>query len=201
MKRFFDFTASLIGLAICLPLFAVVAILVKVDSRGPVFYRQERIGMNFSPFNIYKFRTMEAKAQKGGSLVTVAGDIRITRVGKYIRKYKIDEIPQLINVLKGEMSLVGPRPEVRKYVELFRNDYEKLLKVQPGITDPSSIAYINEEEVLASCADWEGEYINRVLPKKIERSLEYVNSRSFRNDFKYVVKTLLKTVHASSSKV
>lgn len=200
MKRIFDFTASLIGLAICLPLFVVVAIFVKLDSRGPVFYRQERIGKNFNPFNIYKFRTM-TKEQNGGSLVTVAGDTRVTRVGKHLRKYKIDEIPQLLNVLKGDMSLVGPRPEVRKYVELFRDDYEKLLEVQPGITDPSSIAYINEEEVLASCEDWEGEYIRNILPEKIKSSLEYVHSRSFRNDFRYVVRTLRKTVHASSSKV
>lgn len=201
MKRIFDFTASLCGLAICFPIFAAVAILVKVDSKGPVFYRQERIGKKFSPFKIIKFRTMEDEASKSGSLVTVAGDSRITRVGRYLRKYKIDELPQLLNVLKGEMSLVGPRPEVRKYVELFRNDYEKLLEVHPGITDPSSIAYINEEEVLASCEDWEGVYIRSVLPEKIKCSLEYVNSRSFRNDFKYVVKTLLRTVHASSSKV
>jgi len=198
MKRLFDIAASLAGLAICLPLFAVVAVLVKLDG-GPVLFRQERIGKNFKPFYIYKFRTMAVNSDNGGPLVTVAGDRRITRIGRGLRRYKIDEFPQLLNVLRGDMSFVGPRPEVRKYVELFRTDYVKLLSVQPGITDPSSIAFIKEEEVLALSEDWEGEYIRRVLPEKIKLSMEYVDNRSFGNDFKYVIRTLLKTVHASSS--
>lgn len=197
----FDITASLFGLASCLPLFVVIGFLVKIDSRGPVFYRQERMGRNFKPFDIYKFRTMEDSCGKTGPLVTVAGDRRITRVGRVLRKYKIDEFPQLINVLKGDMSFVGPRPEVRKYVEIYKDDYEKLLKISPGITDPSSLAYIKEEEVLASSERWEEEYIKRVLPDKIKSSMEYVNSRTFIGDIGCVVRTVLRTFRFTTTKV
>ena len=135
MKRLFDVVAAAIGLVILSPLMALVALLIKVDSPGPVFFRQHRVGKDFRPFQIYKFRTMVQKAPLRGGLITAGVDPRVTRVGNFLRQTKIDELPQLINVLKGDMSLVGPRPEVPQYVEMFRKDYEQILSVRPGITD------------------------------------------------------------------
>src|SRR5207253_6817635 len=150
-----------------MPLFVVVAILIRADSPGPVFFAQERIGKGFRPFWIYKFRTMVKDAAQRGGALTASGDPRITRVGQILRNTKIDELPQLINVLRGDMSLVGPRPEVRRYVELFRHDYEEILRVRPGITDLASLKYRDESALLAVAADPEQEYITRVLPDKI----------------------------------
>ncbi len=192
MKRIFDIFFSLIGILLLLPLFAVVAILIKIDSRGPVFFRQERVGRNFHPFNIHKFRTMVVDAANNGPQITVGGDKRVTKVGRFLRKYKIDEIPQLINVLIGEMSFVGPRPEVKKYVELYKSEYEKLLKIRPGITDPSSIKYSNEEGVLSLSINWEEEYVKRILPEKIKLSLDYADNYNIFNDIRTIFKTVFK---------
>lgn len=191
-KRSFDILFSSIGLLACLPIFAVIAIIIKLDSRGPVFFRQERIGKGFEPFRIYKFRTMVADSPERGPLVTVAGDHRVTKVGGFLRKAKLDELPQLINVLKGDMSFVGPRPEVRKYVELFRGDYEKLLSVRPGITDPASLSYSQEEILLSSYDNWENEYTRRILPAKIKLSKAYVTNRSIREDIRLILRTIFR---------
>ncbi len=192
MKRLFDIFFSSIGILILLPLFAVVAILIKVDSKGSVFFRQERIGKNFKAFRIYKFRTMTVDVENKGPLITVGGDKRITKIGKFLRKYKIDEIPQLINVLKGEMSFVGPRPEVRKYVDLFKSDYEKLLTIKPGITDPASIKYSREEIALSLSNNWEKDYVERILPEKIMLSSQYVDNRNMLTDLNLILKTIFK---------
>jgi lipopolysaccharide/colanic/teichoic acid biosynthesis glycosyltransferase len=193
MKRLFDFVIALIGIILCLPFFAIVAVLIKFDSEGPVFFTQKRIGKDFRPFRIYKFRTMYSDAGNRGPRITVSGDSRVTRIGKLLRRHKIDELPQLFNVLKGEMSFVGPRPEVGEYVHLFKSDYKKLLKIRPGITDPASIEYAEEERILSHANDWEEEYRKRILPNKIRLSLEYLENRSFMNDLRLIFKTLLKT--------
>ncbi len=192
MKRIFDIFFSFIGILLLLPLFAVVAILIKIDSKGPVFFRQERIGRNFDPFNIHKFRTMVVDTVNNGPQITVGGDKRITKVGRFLRKYKIDELPQLMNILKGEMSFVGSRPEVRKYVELYKSEYKKLLKICPGITDPASIKYSKEEGVLSLSKNWEEDYVRRILPEKIKLSLDYVDNSDLLTDIRIIFKTVSK---------
>ena len=193
MKRLFDIFFSSIGLLILSPLFVIVALLIKSDSEGPIFFRQERIGKNYKPFRIYKFRTMTVDAEKKGSLITACTDNRITKIGKFLRKYKIDELPQLINVLKGEMSFVGPRPEVKEYVQLFNSDYKRLLKIRPGIIDPASIKYSNEEDILSLSKDFEEDYIKMILPEKIKLSLQYADNHNFIIDLKLILKTILET--------
>lgn len=193
MKRLFDIFFSSIGLLILSPLFVVAALLIKLDSKGPVFFRQERIGKYFKPFRIYKFRTMTVDTVEKGPLITVRGDNRVTKIGKFLRKYKIDELPQLLNVLKGEMSFVGPRPEIKEYVQLFKSDYKKLLKIRPGITDPASIKYSNEEGILSLSKNWEEDYTKSILPEKIKLSLHYVDNHNFIIDLKLILKTILET--------
>ncbi len=193
MKRFFDIFFSLLGLIVCFPLFCFVAVLIKLDSNGPMLFAQERIGKDFRPFRIYKFRTMKQDAEKNGPKITVSGDSRVTRVGKLLRKYKIDELPQLFNVLKGDMSFVGPRPEVREYVQLFDADYKKLLSIRPGITDPASIYYVNEEQVLSLSRNWDETYQKKILPEKIKLSLQYVDNHDLMTDLKLIFRTILKT--------
>ena len=192
MKRVFDIVAAFVGLLFFFPLFLLVALLIKLDSKGPVFFKQERMGKNFRPFWIYKFRSMVQDAPEKGALISVANDSRITRVGNVLRKGKIDELPQLINVVKGEMSLVGPRPEVRRYVELFRKDYGEILKVRPGITDLASLKYRDEAAVLGRAKDPEAAYRTRVLPDKILLAKAYIRNASFGFDLKLILKTLLK---------
>jgi lipopolysaccharide/colanic/teichoic acid biosynthesis glycosyltransferase len=192
MKRLFDIVVSLTGLVLLLPLFLIVAVAIKLDSRGPVFFRQLRMGRRFQPFFIYKFRTMTDNRQNAGTLFTVKYDLRITRVGRFLRKSKIDELPQLINVLKGEMTFVGPRPEVPSYVDLFRADYEEILRVRPGITDLASIKYRDEASVLARSPDPEAEYVNRVLPDKIKLAKEYISHASFLFDLGLMCKTFYR---------
>ena len=192
IKRCFDIAVSAIGLALCSPLFLVVAALIKWDSKGPVFFRQERIGKNFRPFWIYKFRSMVQDAPEKGALISVANDSRITRVGNVLRKTKIDELPQLINVLKGEMSLVGPRPEVPKYVQLFRIDYEEILRVPPGLTDLASLKYRDEATILAQSENPEEAYLKRVLPDKIKLAKEYIRRSSFLFDLSLILRTPLR---------
>jgi len=195
MKRFLDIVVSLVGIILLSPLWVVAACLVKLTSRGPVFFRQERMGRQFRPFFIYKFRSMVQDAPKQGSLVTFGADPRITPVGHILRATKIDELPQLINVLKGEMSLVGPRPEVRKYVEMFRADYEEILRVRPGITDPASVKYRNEAEILGQAEDPEKEYVTHVLPEKIRLAKEYARRPTLGQDMMILFKTLLAVLH------
>ena len=189
MKRAFDIIVSSVGLILLLPLFVVLAILIKMDDPGPVFFGQKRIGKDFRPFSIYKFRTMVKNAEQKGSKLTTGGDRRITRLGKILRALKIDELPQLLNVLKGEMSLVGVRPEVEEYVALYKKEYAKILKTRPGITDVSSITFRNEEELLGRQSDPEWYYAHVLLPKKIRLGQEYVSHASFFYDIKLVFKT------------
>ena len=195
MKRSLDIVLSLIGLLILLPFFPFVAILIKLDSSGPIFFRQERIGKDFSRFTIYKFRTMTANADKKGALITAGGDNRITKVGGFLRRYKIDELPQLYNVLRGDMSFVGPRPEVSKYVQLFETEYRKLLTVRPGITDLASLRYSNEEAILGKSKTLEEVYISTILPEKIKLSSHYVDNHSMMTDLKLILMTVLKAFH------
>lgn len=198
MKRSLDIFFSSIGLFILMPLFVIMAIIIKLDSSGPVFFRQKRIGRNFCPFFIYKFRTMTSYQTENGPEITVGGDSRITKVGRILRKIKIDELPQLINVLKGEMSLVGPRPEVQKYVELYRKDYEEILKVRPGITDIASIVFRDEEGFLKDKEDPVTFYSTTILPKKIMFAKEYIRQRSLGLDIKLVLKTFLRIFNSNS---
>ena len=200
MKRLFDILFSTFGLLILSPLFCIVAILIKLNGSGPVFFRQERIGRNFKPFRIFKFRSMTDDAPSKGPSITVGGDKRVTRFGRFLRKTKIDELPQLINVLKGDMSFVGPRPEVKKYVEIFRKDYEKLLTIRPGITDPASIKYAEEEKVLSQTDDWEKDYIEKILPEKIRLASEYVERHNILMDIKILFRTFFKVVKGEGVK-
>jgi lipopolysaccharide/colanic/teichoic acid biosynthesis glycosyltransferase len=191
VKRTYDVLVAAVGLAVLSPLFAVCALLIKSDSRGPVFFRQERVGRGFRPFEILKFRSMVEDAPQIGGCLTMGGDRRVTRVGRILRKMKIDELPQLFNVLKGEMSLVGPRPETPCYVDMFREDYEEILQVRPGITDLASLKYRNEASLLAASEDAEREYIDRVLPDKIRLAKRYIRQRSFSLDVTLIARTLL----------
>jgi len=190
MKRPFDLLFSSIGLLLLQPLFVITAIMIKVDSPGPILFRQERMGRNFRRFKIYKFRTMVVDAEKEGLRITSGGDRRVTKVGKMLRKFKIDELPQLFNVLKGDMSLVGPRPEVEEYVTLYEEDYREILKRRPGITDVSSIIFREEEAVLKNQADPEEYYKKILLPEKIRLAKEYMGKSSFSYDLKLVLNTL-----------
>jgi lipopolysaccharide/colanic/teichoic acid biosynthesis glycosyltransferase len=194
MKRILDIVVSSIGLICLLPLLLVVALLIKLDSTGPVFFRQTRMGRRFRPFQILKFRTMVQDSSTRGKSITVGDDPRITRVGLFLRKTKIDELPQLINVLRGEMTFVGPRPEVPQYVELFRQDYEEILKIRPGITDLASIKYRDEAKLLGQSQDPEEEYVTRVLPDKIRLGKEYIRCSSLAFDLRLIFRTFLKVI-------
>ena len=200
MKRSLDIVFSLIGLLILLPFLPFIAILIKRDSKGPVFFLQERVGKDFKSFKICKFRTMESDADKKGARITAVGDGRVTKIGRTLRKFKIDELPQLFNVLKGDMSFVGPRPEVREYVQLFEKEYRKLLSIRPGITDPASLHYSDEASVLGNSSTYEDMYIKKVLPEKIRLSSQYVDSHALRTDLKLIVMTLIKTTNIKPDK-
>ena len=194
MIRFFDFILSLVGLVVLAPIFVVLAIWIKTDSKGPVFYKQVRVGQNGIDFGLFKFRSMVVDADKKG-LITVGGrDPRITRSGYFIRKYKLDELPQLINVLVGDMSLVGPRPEVRKYVDLYTDEQQKVLSVKPGITDYASIEYMDENEILGKSSDPEKTYIEEIMPEKIKYNMKYIQNKNVSEYFKIIFLTLLKIV-------
>jgi lipopolysaccharide/colanic/teichoic acid biosynthesis glycosyltransferase len=194
MKRIFDITTASVGLVLLSPLLLLVCLLIKLDSPGPALFLQERIGRGFRPFRIYKFRTMVQDAAGKGGLITFGGDRRITRIGRVLRATKIDELPQLMNILRGEMSFVGPRPEVPRYVELFREDYAEILKVLPGITDLASLQYRNEAEILGQCENPEEAYVTRVLPEKIRLAKEYLNRSSLRFDVTLILKTVLSVL-------
>jgi len=189
-KRLFDIIVSSIGLLILSPLFLLIALFIKLDSPGPVFYRGIRVGRFGKPFRIFKFRTMVVDAEKLGGPSTADDDPRITRAGKFIRKYKLDELPQLINVLKGEMSIVGPRPEVQMYVDMFTEEEKAILNVRPGMTDWASLWDIDEGAILAGSPDPEKTYMEKIRPEKLRLQLEYVRNHSFRVDMKIILKTL-----------
>jgi lipopolysaccharide/colanic/teichoic acid biosynthesis glycosyltransferase len=190
IKRAFDVVVAGAALVVLAPLLLAAAVAVKFSSPGPILFRQERVGRRFRPFWIYKFRTMVQDAPQRGGPITFGQDPRITRIGHVLRKTKLDELPQLFNVLKGDMSLVGPRPEVRQYVDLFPDDYAEILQVRPGITDLASIAYRDESAVLGRAADPEHEYRTRVLPEKIRLAKEYLRRTSFWFDLQLIVKTV-----------
>ena len=191
MKRLFDIVASGLGLLVLSPILIIVAIWIKLDSEGPVFYRQVRVGRYNKDFRIFKFRSMRIGSDKG-SLVTIGGrDPRVTRSGYFIRKFKIDELPQLINVFIGDMSLVGPRPEVRHYVNYWTPEQMRALDVRPGITDPASIRFRNENELLEKAEDPEKYYIEVIMQEKLKLYLEYVDNASFWYDIKLIFQTFL----------
>jgi lipopolysaccharide/colanic/teichoic acid biosynthesis glycosyltransferase len=190
LKRCFDFAAALTGLVLLSPVYLLIALAVRCTSRGPTFFLQERVGRGFRRFKIYKFRTMVIDAPKLGLQITAGEDPRITRVGRFLRKWKLDELPQLMNVLKGEMSLVGPRPEVPRYVEMFREDYACVLSVRPGITDPASLKYRDEAAILAQSSNPEETYVREILPEKITLAKQYVAQASLRGDIALIWKTI-----------
>lgn len=190
-KRIFDMVVAAIGLVVLAPLLAACALGVRLDSAGPMFFRQIRVGWQGRPFAILKFRTMHPPREPGGSLVTAAGDPRITRFGAWLRRTKLDELPQLWNVLRGDMSFVGPRPEVARFVAHYPPAVrERVLSVRPGITDPASLRFRNEAEILAGAADPELEYVEHILPEKLAAYLAYVEGRSFAGDLRLICATL-----------
>ena len=189
-KRLFDFSLSLFGLIILLPALFIISIGVVLTSKGGVLFSHRRVGRNDVDFYIYKFRTMHANTDETSELTLGNLDPRITRFGRFLRKYKLDELPQLINVLIGDMSFVGPRPEVRKYVDNYTEEQLALLSVRPGITDYASIEYADEGEILGKASDPEKEYLEVVLPRKLELGLKYVNERSFFTDISIILRTL-----------
>ena len=191
LKRIFDIILSLFGLIILLPFMLIIAILIKLDSKGPVFFKQIRVTKNAREFKIFKYRTMRVGSDKY-SQITVGKDNRITKVGAFLRKYKLDEIPQLINVLIGDMSLVGPRPEVPKYAALYTDEQKEILKVRAGITDYASIEFSDENDLLASEEDPEKAYIEKVMPKKIELNKKYISEISILTDIKIILLTIKK---------
>jgi lipopolysaccharide/colanic/teichoic acid biosynthesis glycosyltransferase len=194
LKRLFDIVSSAIGLLFLSPVFLLVFIWIKLDSKGPVFYKQVRVGKGGEDFKILKFRSMRQDADKG-SLITIGGrDPRVTKSGYYIRKYKLDELPQLINVLKGDMSIVGPRPEVRRYVDLYSKEQLRVLTVKPGITDIASIKYRNENELLEKAEDPDKVYIETIMPDKLKYNLEYIDQQSFMFDIKLIFRTFKEVI-------
>lgn len=192
MIRVFDFIFSLLGLIILLPFFIFIGLAIMIDTPGGIFYLQERVGKLSRGFLLIKFRTMQSGSDKQGGLTVGAHDSRITRTGLFLRKYKIDELPQLINVLKGEMSLVGPRPELRKYVTLYSEDQKKVLCIRPGITDIASLEYINENELLGTSSDPERTYIEQIMPAKLELNRKYLNEPTIGNYFRIICQTFKK---------
>jgi lipopolysaccharide/colanic/teichoic acid biosynthesis glycosyltransferase len=194
IKQFIEVVLASVALVLLGPLLLLVALLIKLDSAGPVFFRQERMGRGVQPFLIYKFRTMVRDAPQKGGPLTLGQDPRITRLGRWLRKTKIDELPQLLNILKGEMGFVGPRPEVRKYVEMFPREFKQILQVKPGLTDLASVKYRDETEILEDFEDPEQEYVRRILPDKIRLAKEYVAKSSFLFDLKLILRTLLRVI-------
>ena len=190
VKRLFDILFSVLSLIILSPLFLIIAFLIKIDSKGGAFYIQKRVGKNNKDFNLIKFRTMFVKSDRQGLLTVGERDNRITGIGKCIRKYKIDELPQLINILKGEMSFVGPRPEVRKYVELYDDRQKQVLSVKPGLTDYASLEYVNENKILAGFSDPEKAYIEQIMPAKLKLNLQYIKEQGILADLNIIIKTL-----------
>lgn len=190
MKRLFDIFTSWIILSIFFPFGLIIAILILVSSRGGVFYRQQRVGRHGKPFKVFKFRTMRPNADRAGKLTVGMKDPRITRVGAFLRKFKLDEFPQFINVLIGQMSIVGPRPEVQEYVELYTEEQREVLKVRPGITDYASLEYFKENEILGKAKDPQRAYIEQVMPAKLELNKKYLENPTVGHDIKIMWMTL-----------
>lgn len=190
MKRFFDVLISGIGLILLSPLFIFIALWIKINSRGTVFFRQNRVGMNDIDFLLYKFRSMRSGSDKKGLITVGERDPRITNSGYYLRKYKLDELPQLINVFKGDMSMVGPRPEVRKYVEYYTESQMRILSVKPGITDYASIKFADENIILGQSDNPEKTYIEKIIPEKISLNMNYINNPSIAQYFKIIFITI-----------
>ena len=192
VKRIFDFICSTLGLIILSPILIAIAIKIKIDDRGPVFFKQIRVGEKNKEFEILKFRTMVVDAEKLGRQITIGNDSRITKIGAFLRKYKFDELPQLINVFKGDMSLVGPRPEVPRYVKLYNQEQKKVLEVKPGITDLASIRYRDENDLLGEAENPDDFYINTIMPDKLALNLEYINKNNVFFDIYIILKTIIK---------
>lgn len=186
----FNRLSAALGILILLPAFVLIAIAIAVDSKGGVFYLQERVGKNGKPFGLFKFRTMRVNADLAGKLTVGDRDPRITRVGYYLRKYKVDELPQLFNVLNGTMNLVGPRPEVQEYVDMYTVDQRRVLNVRPGITDYASLEYFKESELLAASSDPRKTYIEEIMPEKLRINLAYIERRSMGEDLRIIAKTI-----------
>lgn len=194
MKRLFDITSCCVALILLLPLELLIALWILCDSKGGVFYGQQRVGKDNIDFKLLKFRTMRKDSDKNGPLITIGADQRITRSGRFLRKYKLDELPQLINIIKGDMSVVGPRPEVRRYVNLYSERQLRVLSVRPGLTDYASLQYISESELLAQSSEPEKTYIEEIMPAKLELNLQYIDNQSIGEDLRLIFKTLASIV-------
>ena len=190
-KRLFDLMVSVTGLVILVPFFLLIGLLILMDSRGPVFYLQERVGKGGRIFHLFKFRTMRVGADKGTSITVGQRDSRITGIGFYLRKFKLDELPQLINVLKGEMSLVGPRPELKRFVDLYTSEQMEVIRVKPGITDYASIEFRNENALLEGKEDPVDYYVRQIMPAKLQLNLAYIKEQSLFKDVKIILRTVL----------
>ncbi len=189
LKRFIDILFSIMALILLLPFFILFAILIKIDSAGPVFYSQMRVGKNNRDFKLWKFRSMR-KSKSNQSLITIGNDERITKAGRYLRNYKLDELPQLFNIIKGDMSIVGPRPEVRKYVSMYSSEQFRVLSVKPGLTDYASLEYFNESEILEKYDDPEKAYVEIIMPAKLELNLKYIDNKKTGKDLAIITKTI-----------
>ncbi|HOS47733.1 MAG TPA: sugar transferase [Bacteroidia bacterium] len=194
MKRLFDLVIALPLLILVSPILLVIAVLIKLNSKGPIFFLQQRVGLNGADFFIYKFRTMQIGADKMGLLTVGGRDPRVTSVGYFLRKYKLDELPQLINVVNGTMSLVGPRPEVRKYVDLYNSDQRMVLNAKPGITDYASIEYADENNLLASSENPERTYIDEIMPAKLKLNMKYIAEQGVITDIKIIFSTVMRVI-------
>jgi lipopolysaccharide/colanic/teichoic acid biosynthesis glycosyltransferase len=192
LKRFFDITSSLIAIIIGLPFFIIISLLIALDSKGGVFFVQQRVGKNNKDFGLFKFRTMGPDSEKNGQITVGGKDPRITKIGYLLRKFKLDEFPQLLNVIRGQMSIIGPRPEVRKYVAMYTDEQLTVLSVKPGLSDFASIEYINENELLGKSDNPEKTYIEEIMPVKLQLNLKYIQQKSFGTDIKLIFKTIVK---------
>jgi len=199
IKRVFDLIVAAVSLIVLSPAFLIVGLLVKTGSPGPIFYKGDRIGKDGVPFKIYKFRTMVVNADRMGPALTQGGDARITRVGRVLRQWKIDEIPQLLNVLRGEMSVVGPRPESPGYVQHYTPEQRQVLQAKPGVTGLTQVRFRHEEALLSRCKHPEAEYIERIMPQKLALDLEYLNNQSLISDLKLIIQTFLCLFQADES--
>lgn len=192
LKRIFDIISSLVVLTMGLPFFILIAFLIGIGSKGGVFFIQQRVGKNNRNFGLFKFRTMRSDSEKAGQITVGGKDPRITKIGYFLRKFKLDEFPQLINVIQGDMSIIGPRPEVRRYVDMYSKEQLKVLSVRPGLSDFASIEYINENELLGKSDNPEKTYVEEIMPAKLQLNLKYIEQKSFGTDIKLIFKTIGK---------
>jgi lipopolysaccharide/colanic/teichoic acid biosynthesis glycosyltransferase len=192
LKRIFDIISSLVVLTMGLPFFILIAFLIGIDSKGGVFFIQQRVGKDNRNFGLFKFRTMRSDSEKAGQITVGGKDPRVTKIGYFLRKFKLDEFPQLLNVIKGDMSIIGPRPEVRRYVDMYSKEQLKVLSVRPGLSDFASIEYINENELLGKSENPEKTYIEEIMPAKLQLNLKYIEQKSFSTDIKLIFKTIEK---------